>query len=126
MERYYAGELRSDQKESWKADDGIFVLYTDHLATLDKLDEVKSLAFHACGIKDNQIAALQTETRRLYAETVKYREALEQYADETNYGSHTDRDTNVMGREYESTYITIDIGPELAQSALKQTEGGTP
>jgi len=101
MERYYAGELRSDQKESWKADDGIFVLYTDHLAALDKLDEVKSLAFHACGIKDNQIAALQTETRRLYAETVKYRDTIESMAD--------DRSIEIQ---------------KIAQAALKQTEGG--
>jgi len=102
MERYYAGELRSDQKESWKADDGIFVLYTDHLATLDKLDEVKSLAFHACGIKDNQIAALQTETRRLYAETVKYREALdtiESMADEPGVMDLTKRKQTEPGGE---------------------------
>ena len=30
LQRYFAGELRPDQEESWKAEDGLFVLYTDY------------------------------------------------------------------------------------------------
>ncbi len=36
IQRYFAGELRPDQKKSWKAEDGIFVLYADHLATIEQ------------------------------------------------------------------------------------------
>ena len=51
IQRYHAGNLRPDQKKSWKADDGIFVLYVDHLAALAE--------------KDKQIAALKDERNEL-------------------------------------------------------------
>lgn len=82
MQKYFAGALRPDQKESWKADDGIFYLVSDvekeldarvekalanrdillkHLENdLDKKDEDLSLALHACGIKDKEIACLKS------------------------------------------------------------------
>ncbi len=51
MQRYFAGELRPDQKKSWRADDGIFVLYAEYIAVMKE--------------KDEDIVALKAERDRL-------------------------------------------------------------
>ena len=35
IQRYFAGDLLPDQEKSWKAEDGLFVLYADHFAALE-------------------------------------------------------------------------------------------
>jgi hypothetical protein len=52
-----------------------------------------------------EIATLTTENTRL-------REALELYANPSNYGTFRDRGRNAMGREYENEYITTDLGAD--------------
>jgi NTP pyrophosphatase (non-canonical NTP hydrolase) len=39
IQKYFAGELRMDQEESWKSEDGIFVKTVDHLTALNAKDE---------------------------------------------------------------------------------------
>ena len=64
---------------------------------------------------------MANEINILVAENKRLREALEMYADKSNYGTHHEENRNIMGRWYESDYITIDFGPEIAQAALNQT-----
>lgn len=63
--------------------------------------------------------AVNIENTTLKEENMLLKEALEEYADKSKYSTHTERDTNAMGREYESIYIVTDIGPEIAQAVLK-------
>jgi len=45
IQRYFAGDLRPDQEKSWKAEDGLFILYANHLTALaEKELEIKRLS----------------------------------------------------------------------------------
>lgn len=54
MQKYFAGELRPDQKKSWKADDGIFYLVSDIAPLLIAVEEFTKE-------KEGEISALKAE-----------------------------------------------------------------
>ena len=44
IQRYYAADLLPFQEKAWKAEDGLFILYSDHLEVVRKLEkEIKDL-----------------------------------------------------------------------------------
>ena len=67
IQRYHAGNLRPDQKKSWKADDGIFVLYVDHLAALAEKDKLIDLYLRTNKGHLNTILVLNKEIVNLKA-----------------------------------------------------------
>ena len=68
IQRYYAADLLPFQEKAWKAIDGLFVLYADHLAALAEKDE--EIKRQALSLK-RENAEWAEDVRRL-TKTIKY------------------------------------------------------